>query len=511
MKRLVSCLFICVLLISVFPIYATSTSYFIPELEMRLSLPDSYYVVTEDTPEDAPIFTLLQVSKDEIVKQNKENGVYLDSVSADFSYSCMIAMEDNLLKNLSSYLDSMLDPIVSALEKTYNAAGLEITEYTTFHHPQADFIKLYLYNSSTNTFYLQYYTIHNYQAITITMSATASKITSEMESELSAIIDSIRFIADPYIPPTTEAPDAPKLSVYTDEESGASFSLPETWIFESPDADHKTLDAKFISPDDPTCIIIYGSQDVWSTLTLAEQSITPRYAFNLDMITKEEIAQELGSSVSDVSTVYYNGTRYYSGPFTQTYNIGDQQISLTMTWFFTVQDGWSYLFQFGGTKDSPYYSVFTTMMSSVSLPEPSYIPPETTPTRPPITEPAVVTEPPTLPITFYPPTTHRVPVVPNDMQVDYNSYKNSMRASSPIYMIIISAVSTGVVALVIWIKRTMRRREEAKAHAPSLYTPDNPPQESLEKTTCPKCGHTYFSYITSCPMCGAKTKKEDKQ
>ena len=151
---------------------------------------------------------------------------------------------------------------------------------------------------------------------------------------------------------------------YTDNESGATFNIPLGWSQKEFNEQREVLDVKFVCNSDNTKMILFSCADFWNEFNIIQKIIYTRVSTNADMLSKEFCLNMLDSPLSsDVTISEFNGYKYY---ITNTV-INKNSITLNMTYFITVVDGYLYMFQFSGTSNDRLYSDFIDLINSASL------------------------------------------------------------------------------------------------------------------------------------------------
>lgn len=353
--------------------YADSdNSYYIKEFDMSISIPKEFVVFTRDIKSDDPNLAKFGVTRDSLVSNMKARDNYLDALTEDRQTEIYICINKNIgIDEFSSMSDAMLKEVARALYSELQNQGVTVTKDEVYHHSQTTFIKLYgSYSiSGTTTHIREYCTVYGGNLIMITMASYAGPISASYESGLQSAIDSIRFDSSK----TSTSPEPSQTAssssfMYTDQKTGLQFTVPAGWKEEPLSKKRNTIDAKFVSETDIFAHIFYGSIDMWESIPESEKSGLSRADVNSSLFSSEEIEAILGSyysgstavSISNVKTVTYNGIEYYYLE-SETSSNG---ITLPITQLIRIDNGYTYLFQYYGTRDSDYYTDFKNLMNS---------------------------------------------------------------------------------------------------------------------------------------------------
>ena len=348
------------------PVHAASSTYNIPELDLKISIPVEYDVFTLDMSSNDPLFSDYGTTKADLDAQFAASSIYLNAISTIRNEEIVVTMTDSPLTNLNGMGDTTLMTLASALVDEYANYGITVTDYDVYHHDQLTFIQIYFHDTAKTVYGLQFYTVSNEQAMNCTLRSYEGSITSSQKNTICTIVDSIRLNYEVEATPTVEASPAFQ---HTDKDTGVTFTVPNGWSKISLTEQRDYLDAKFESIKDPGLVILYGSTDLWSGLSASERAGYSRSDFSSDLFTKQDIADMFGTSKYLVDDVTYGGVHYFKVATTTEKETMGLTVSVTMTQLFRVENGWGYTFQFGGDENSPYYSDFVSLIKSAKYPE----------------------------------------------------------------------------------------------------------------------------------------------
>lgn len=277
-------------------------------------------------------------------------------------------MIDSPLVDFNLYSDTTLTMMATSFESEYANMGVTVIKSEIYQHSQAKFLKIYISqpNGDSTAYGLQYYTVYADKAINITLQSYSGQITSSQESTLKSIVDSASFDTQPQ---TTENEFTPTTSfTYTDSKTRTTFTVPANWVKTPLSEERETIDVKFTSLEEAGMSILYGSFDVWGEMTASERSGYSRSDIDNSIFTKGDIADALGLSVNDVSTIKYADNEYYTATITSNTETYGLNFSVTMTHMITVNNGYMYWFQFSGATGNEFFDDFVSMLSSVKYP-----------------------------------------------------------------------------------------------------------------------------------------------
>lgn len=160
--------------------------------------------------------------------------------------------------------------------------------------------------------------------------------------------------------------DGAESFVYTDMDSGASFTVPANWKQEELSKDREHIDAKFVFIKEDICYIIYGSTDLWEQMSVSDKmNFDTRADLNNSVFTKADIAAMFDTTADKISIVTYNDVQYFKMETKQDFDVYGIPLSVTMSNLFLYDNGWMYTFQFSGSSNHALYSDFETLLESV--------------------------------------------------------------------------------------------------------------------------------------------------
>lgn len=157
--------------------------------------------------------------------------------------------------------------------------------------------------------------------------------------------------------------------VYKDQDTGASFTIPDGWKQEALSKDREFIDIKFTSTQFEGATILYGSTDVWSQMTASEKAGYTRADCDNSIFTKADVAEMYNVPVSSVKEVTYNGHTYYKAEVTTYAEAYGITLPVTMTQVFRIENGWWYSFQVSGTSTDKHYGDFEDLLRTVEYPK----------------------------------------------------------------------------------------------------------------------------------------------
>ena len=237
--------------------YAVSSTYELPELELEVTIPSGYSVVTRDTSASDPIFSEFGTTKSDLMSQFEKNYIYLNAISDNYNEEIVVTMMENSLSNFSLFSDTTLNTLASALVSQYTDYGINVSKYDVYQHSQAKFVRLYFTDTASTVHGLQYYTIYDGKAMNFTMRSYEGSLSSRQKTAIKKVVDSIKYDKAPPVPDPGEDTNS---FVHTDIDSGVTFTVPANWKEEEFFEDREYIDVKFVSTKEDGCVMIYGDR-----------------------------------------------------------------------------------------------------------------------------------------------------------------------------------------------------------------------------------------------------------
>ena len=153
---------------------------------------------------------------------------------------------------------------------------------------------------------------------------------------------------------------------YKDKLTGASFTIPVGWTERPLSKERDIVKVKYAA-DDQTAVIAFGSADFYGPIPASELPVDSRDEFNMSIIPDEifiEAAATLIPGGVPVRRVQYGPHEYciFSG---QNPAAGGVVSNLTHTVFaYTVENGYMFHFQYGGSENSFHYDEFLKILET---------------------------------------------------------------------------------------------------------------------------------------------------
>lgn len=474
MKRLFALVLTALLLLAMplnVSVSAASNTYDLDELELQVTIPSGYSVITRDTPASDPIFSDLGTTKSALISQFESSSIYLNAISDTYNEEVVVTMSENNLTNFSLLSDTALETLTSAMIDQYTNYGISVSEYDIYHHSQAKFVRLYFTDTAKTVHGLQYYTVYDGKAMNFTMRSYEGSLSSRQENAIKTIVDSIKYDKDPPVAEVGEDTDA---FTYKDNESGVTFTVPANWKQEPFSKERDFIDVMFASTKESGCSMIYGSTDMWGQMSASDRSGYSRSDIDNSVFTKADIAAMYNITADKITTVTYNGIQYFKGEPKYTSDAYGIDLSITMTQLVYINNGWMYTFQFGGPSTHSLYSDFESLLKSVQYPSAS-----------------------------------NGAGAGFGNKTNNNNNGDTENHSGVIAIVVLLAIAAIVVVVVV----VSRKKKSEKYYTPTYtppYTPPapQPPKPAEPTIPCRNCGRALPLDSAFCHVCGTKIEKE---
>lgn len=368
MKHFYVFLLVLLLLTASFTATATNTkTYELEELDIKIDIPENLIVFTRSIEINDPGLKVVGLTKADMETLMQDGNIYLNAIAENLDYEIIVTMIESSIDNFSLLSDTELMALMTIGDDEYEERNITRIKTEVYQHSQAKFIKLYISQPGYDSivYGLQYYTTYNGKAINITLQSYSGVIDSVKEALLKSIVDSTVFGSDP---PQRQKVEYSPSFLYTDDNTGVSFTVPENWSQVEFSKERKYLTAKFASNLEEGLIIVYSGNDFWSELSANEKQGLSRKDIDNNAISKSDIAYMYGANENDIKMVKYNGIEYYKAVVTEAQDIFGFNLTVTMTYLCHIRNGYIFEFQFNAAEVSPYYKVFETLLSSVKYP-----------------------------------------------------------------------------------------------------------------------------------------------
>lgn len=371
MRRILLCWLIIGLL--VVSVSAAGSEYWLDEVGMTMEIPADLVVFTRDIQSDDPNLRAYGLTKDELSSLMLEQSIYLNAWDPDINYEIIVTMIKSPFEDYNQFSDTMLSTLISAFEEDYERSGMTWIRSELYQHRQAKFAKIYISQpmNGETVYGLQYHTVYDGKAINLTLHSYSGPIDSNAETVLQEIVEDVRFDTEPqYKTPPAET----EAFLYTDPDSGMTFTVPANWVEAPMMEERETLDVKFSSNLEEGLTMMFSSQDILeledveTELSAGERFFLSRADMDNQMVDKSHFAEIYGCAETDVSMVTYGGKEYYMTETVGEDTISGMSLSVPMVNLTRIENGYYYTFHFFGPSGSAYFEDFEALVTSAGYP-----------------------------------------------------------------------------------------------------------------------------------------------
>jgi len=474
---------IVMMVVSVPKVQALSRAYKLDEVGINISVPENFLVLTRDMP--AYMYESVGISQQDFLKDAGKQDIYLDGISVESGEEVVVTMTPSSIGEYSLMSDTTLMVLASSFEDVFYEAGVMIFNYEIYAHGRAKFIELNVWEAESGKYSLQYTTVANGKMINVTLHSYRHSITAEQQRMMRGVVDSIAFHTPPPMPdPIVHT----KAFVYKDEETGATFTVPDDWRTGELSKPREYIKDKFVSLEEEGLTICYGSTDIWMELTPEEKLGYTREDLHMGGEFDQYFIEGLGYSGISTTEVTYNGVPYYHFESTESRDVYGMNVTITMTGLIHFHDGVAYMFQFSGTSDHAYYKDFEKLIKSVTYPTSG--------------EGQAVTN-----MRTTAPTEATGGITSRTVLVPQNDIPHKEAALAILWILLIIAVATMTALIVFWSKESIRKKKAAKQAVEGTDTVSV--EEADDKLYCYKCGKRIPLDSEFCQYCGKRIPKEE--
>ena len=358
------------LLVSATAFASSGKTYQLAELGMSIDIPTEYVVFTRDITDNDPNLSAYGLCKSDLLSLMKSRNIYLNAWDKDVNFEIIVTMIESKINDFNLMSDTVLNTLASSFKSAYIDRGITVEKYEIYQHDQAKFIKVYINqpNGADKVYGLQYYTVYDNKAINVTMQSYSGKINSDKETILKSIVSTVHFDKGPQMVESPTDTDDSEAFLYTDKDTGSTFTVPANWTQESLSAERAFLDIMFTSNKEPGLNILYGSTDMWSEIPSGMKKGVSRSDIDNSIFTADELAEIMGVDKESISIVTYGGKEYYQYTAAATSSTYGINLEVMVTGVVRIENGYVYMFLFSGDTQNAYYKAFESLIRSVKYP-----------------------------------------------------------------------------------------------------------------------------------------------
>jgi len=166
----------------------------IPEMGISLVTPENYRAHTQAAPADDEIFASFGVDGQAMLDHFTQNSIYYNAVYPTGSDEIVVTMTANVLESFAAFSDADLLGMESAFSEQYASLGKILDSIEVVPHPVFKMLRITFHDEAGTTYSVQYYTIHNYQAMNFTFHSYQGPAAQELLDMLEDFVASIELL-----------------------------------------------------------------------------------------------------------------------------------------------------------------------------------------------------------------------------------------------------------------------------------------------------------------------------
>ncbi|MBR3987910.1 MAG: zinc ribbon domain-containing protein [Clostridia bacterium] len=191
-KYLTLTISIILILISAISVSAENKTCEVKDLNLNITVPSHYNVLTQDIEEDALELKKFGYTKEELVELLKDGNIYFDAFPDNSDVEFVITATPIKLSNIAIFDDDELEELAKGNIGSFEDEGTEIIDYEIYVNSKTTYIAIHFFSPESG-YAINYYTIKNYQAINITCWTYEEAVTEKDRELFKTVIDSITY------------------------------------------------------------------------------------------------------------------------------------------------------------------------------------------------------------------------------------------------------------------------------------------------------------------------------
>ena len=344
----------------------------VSEESIKVSFPESCYVLKQNVSSDDPYLTLIGASKDYVEEYYKENNIFLHAVASDQSYEIVCTVKENenqqYLTDLSLVSDDEILTLANSMANTYESYGYtEVSSnvYTTANEKFA-VIDFKTTDGDSTVSCKQFYTILNDKAYYFTLRVFLDEIPAEDIEIMNEVVSSIVF----YKTISTSA------TIYENEEYGIYFEIPEGWDEVSADDSNQYLQVQLVQQNMLGETFQFYAYDIWKDMDTARKIMNTRTSLDTtvqdtDITSLYKYLESFYNSTDSLESAQFGEIilLYDDEPTLLEHN--DVQGNYYKKTYCMLKLGILYVFQYGYYEGSDLHEEeVNELLNSISISEP---------------------------------------------------------------------------------------------------------------------------------------------
>ena len=372
MKRSVFFFVLVFILVVVYSASAeTTVRHYIPEAEATVEIPIGIVCVSRDADETNTFFQIGSMDYSTVHQYMLDNNMFLYGMTTDFSGEFALGMIEYSGEDFGDMDEFSLSIIRNQLKQTYESQGAKNVTVNMYEGSEKKAVRIHysVPSSEMNQFVVFYYISNGTKMILIRFVSFFNDISDSQEKMIQSIIDTAVWGKQQY---SAEPKGQTDQGIYTDYETGLTFSVPSDWS-----------EVKFVAVEEGKKVkyrigtsnvwVLYEGDDLWDDVVenygeLIDSLHVTREDFGNNMLSTEFIANMLGCNEKNISMKTIAGQEYYCLDNSIAVDSGLFSMEAQNIIYICVRDAYMYWFQLSGIGISEYANDFNLFMESITYP-----------------------------------------------------------------------------------------------------------------------------------------------
>lgn len=250
--------------------------------EITIHVPEGYYSLEKDIPEDSEKLKELGITKDEFLTILEDAEHLL--TTEDLNTQIYIYCEKTDYVPFEFYTEAEKTEYISDLREIYKETGCDVLEAEILDYYPTLFTKISIAGGEDYVPMIIYNTVYNELDLTVILYHFGEgEISNAQEWVSDSLIYDLEFNNNNYALKNTVPVE------YTVEGIGTKFTFPKGWYLAG------KSDGKLMAVKSKNVAMLYFTYDSWDTLTEEEKSQVHRSDLNMDLFTEEDIKELIES------------------------------------------------------------------------------------------------------------------------------------------------------------------------------------------------------------------------
>ena len=250
--------------------------------EITIHVPEGYYSLEKDIPEDSEKLKELGITKDEflMILEDAEHLLTTEDLNTQIYIYC----EKTDYVPFEFYTEAEKTEYISDLREIYKETGCDVLEAEILDYYPTPFTKISIAGGEDYVPMIIYNTVYNELDLTVILYHFGEgEISNAQEWVSDSLIYDLEFNNNNYVLKNTVPVE------YAVEGIGTKFTLPKGWYLAG------KSDGELMAVKSKNVAMLYFTYDSWDTFTEEEKSQVHRSDLNMDLFTEEDIKELIGS------------------------------------------------------------------------------------------------------------------------------------------------------------------------------------------------------------------------